>query len=135
MKDRGKRNTSSRYASIAMAVDDEPKSYQQALSCPDSVKWQEAIDAELAALIKNRTWKEVPNDKICEISVKWIFKVKRTAEGNIDRYKARVFARCFLQKAGLDYDDVRQLETSVRHLCSNEFALRAILQSYCIPKW
>jgi hypothetical protein len=37
------------------------------------------------------------------IDTKWVFKVKRKADGTIDKYKARLVARGFKQKFGVDY--------------------------------
>ena len=39
------------------------------------------------------------------ITCKWIFVTKRNADGSLNKYKARLVARCFTQVYGLDYFD------------------------------
>ena len=36
---------------------------------------------------------------------KWVFKLKLGPDGNVDRYKARLCAKGFTQKAGVDYKE------------------------------
>lgn len=106
MRDHTKPNVSSKYARLAMATNNEPKTYTEAMSGNDAHKWKQAIKEELDALAKNNTWKVVPKDGAREISVKWIFKIKLAANGDIDRYKARLVARGFSQIQGVDYGEV-----------------------------
>lgn len=40
------------------------------------------------------------------IEVKWVFKLKHNPDGSIARYKERLVARGFIQRAGLDYSEV-----------------------------
>lgn len=65
------------------------------------------METEYKTLIKNETWILVPrptNKKI--LSNRWVFRVKKTQEGKIDRYKARLVVRGCIQEAGVDYDEV-----------------------------
>eukprot|EP00963_Diacronema_lutheri_P010446 scaffold1052_cov339-Pavlova_lutheri.AAC.62 len=74
---------------------------------PDKKLWEEAIQNEIDALSKMRTWdiKELPPDRK-PIGAKWIFRVKRDEHGNITNYKARLVALGCHQKPGVDYDEV-----------------------------
>lgn len=87
---------------------DDPLTVEEALSRNDKDKWQEAIDAELDALKKNGTWTLVKPDQSLNnfnvVDSKWIFKIKKEPGGK-ERYKARLVARGFTQKYGLDYTE------------------------------
>ena len=49
------------------------------------------------------------------VSLKWIYKIKLNQEGDIQKHKARLFARGFMQKPGIDFYEtfspVARLET------------------------
>jgi len=61
---------------------------------------------ELLALQKNKTWELVhlPKGKKT-VGCKWVFTVKQTPEGKVDRYKARLVAKGYNQTYGIDYDE------------------------------
>ncbi|KAI1004412.1 hypothetical protein K3495_g3804 [Podosphaera aphanis] len=84
-----------------------PLTYHQAIQDTKWGKfWRQAIDAELIALLQNNTWKEVVRPQgVNLVSTKWVFTVKPKLDGSIDRFKARLIARGFSQKAGEDYHE------------------------------
>jgi histone deacetylase 1/2 len=74
-----------------------------ALENPD---WKHAMNDEYKALVENKTWHLVPYKKgINLIDCKWVYRIKRKADGTIDRYKARLVAKGFKQRYGIDYED------------------------------
>ena len=82
----------------------DPLSHLQALSSPDSVAWNKAMDQEYSALIRNNTWELVskpPGKRV--IGVKWVFKTKYGSDGEIERYKARLVAKGFNQVREIDF--------------------------------
>ncbi|KAI0496759.1 hypothetical protein KFK09_023083 [Dendrobium nobile] len=70
-------------------------------------EWKDAMDEEIKAIEKNGTWEltSVPQGHKA-IGVKWVYKAKKNAKGEIGRYKARLVAKGYSQRAGIDYDDV-----------------------------
>jgi histone deacetylase 1/2 len=60
--------------------------------------------SEIAALHANNIWSFVPFDPSMNVvGYRWVYKIKRRADGAIDRYKARLVARGFTQQKGIDY--------------------------------
>jgi hypothetical protein len=63
------------------------------------------MDSEFHALRK-KTWHLVPSQKGSNlIDCKWVCKIKRKADGSLDRYKAILVAMGFKQQYGIDYED------------------------------
>ena len=56
--------------------------------------------------MKNDVWDVVPRPKDkYVVTSKWLCKIKHGADGSVQKYKARFFARVFSQKEGIDHDD------------------------------
>ena len=86
--------------------DDEPSSYSEAMSRPDAAQWKAAIDSELDSLKRTGTWTLTPLAAGRQaIGSRWVLKIKRKADGTVDKYKARLVAKGYAQKAGIDYDE------------------------------
>jgi hypothetical protein len=83
--------------------DGEPRSFAEA---EKDAAWRAAMKAEMDAVEKNRTW-ELANllRGHRAITLKWVFKLKRDEFGTIIKHKARLVARGFLQREGIDFDD------------------------------
>jgi histone deacetylase 1/2 len=61
---------------------------------------------EITALHKNETWHLVPPIKGANIiDCRWVFKIKKKADGSIERYKGRLVAKGYKQRYGIDYED------------------------------
>jgi hypothetical protein len=69
----------------------EPNNLDEALG--DS-RWKLAMDQEYNALLRNDTWHLVPRKQGANIiDCKWVYKIKKRADGSIDRHKARLVTK------------------------------------------
>jgi hypothetical protein len=84
-----------------------PRTYDEAITDPKwGQKWQDAIDQELNALTANNTWEEVvPPRHANLVTSKWVFTTKYNTDGSLDKLKARLVARGFSQRYGVDFED------------------------------
>lgn len=66
--------------------------------------WREAISNELTTLMKHGTWDLVLPPLHCNpVGCKWVFRVKRKADGSVERFKARLVAKGYNQRPDVDY--------------------------------
>ena len=89
---------------LLMIAADQPVNFEEAVT---SKSWREAMQTELDAIVKNKTWQLVdlpPGHKA--IGLKWVFKVKKDNLGNVLKHKARLVAKGYVQKQGIDFDEV-----------------------------
>ena len=85
----------------------DPENLEQAKSDPNWPEWLDAIMSELTSLMEKGTFEMVPKTPdIRPISAKWVFKRKYDAFGFLEKHKARLVCKGFLQVYGVDYFDV-----------------------------
>jgi hypothetical protein len=81
----------------------EPSKLSEAL---EDDHWHTSMQEEYTALMKNKTWHLVPRNSTKNlIECKWVYRIKRHANGTIDKYKAHLVAKGFKQRYGIDYED------------------------------
>jgi len=106
---RGRKQLSQIYKTQAATTADleEPQTLAEAMRAPDAPQWKLAMDEEMTSLQENSTWTlEQQPIGVKPIPAKWVFKRKQDALGNIERHKARLVAKGFMQKEGIDYNEV-----------------------------
>ncbi|KAK9044682.1 hypothetical protein V6N11_058576 [Hibiscus sabdariffa] len=94
------------HGDVILVDHDEPKTYQEVVSSPDSEKWLEAMRSEMDSMSDNQVWTLVePPEGIKPIGCKWVFKKKTDMDGNVQTYKGRLVAKGYRQIHGIDYDE------------------------------
>lgn len=87
----------------------EPKTYSEAMKGSERIRWLRAMKEEMDSLVRNGTWVLVSKTETMKlVTCKWIYKKKFEFVGGIEkvRFKARLVARGFTQKEGIDYNEV-----------------------------
>ncbi|RVW16046.1 Retrovirus-related Pol polyprotein from transposon TNT 1-94 [Vitis vinifera] len=122
----GNREDIIRKIPIVLQIEEDPKTYKEAMTLRDVAFWKEAINDEMDSIMSNQTWELVdlpPGSK--PIGCKWVFRRKYHTDGMIQTFKARLVAKGFKQREGIDYFDTYApvaRTTSIRIL----FALASI---------
>lgn len=87
----------------------DPRSYAEAMRSFDAPGWIAGMKEEQDSIIENNTVEEVPIDSMPEgtvpITSKWVWTRKYTVDGRVFRHKARLCARGFQQRPGIDYHE------------------------------
>ena len=93
--------------SSCLSTESVPVRYEDIEALANRDDWYRASDQEIASLIEHGTWELVPLPKDRRaINCKWVFRIKRDADGTIIKYKARLCACGYSQIPGLDYKDI-----------------------------
>ena len=85
-----------------------PKTYAQSQSYPDAEEWKEVVDSEVQSYLDNKVLR--PMDKagippgMNIVGSRWVLTIKYNPDGSIEKYKARMVAKGYSQKQGLDYE-------------------------------
>ncbi|KAL0386489.1 UNVERIFIED_CONTAM: Retrovirus-related Pol polyprotein from transposon TNT 1-94 [Sesamum latifolium] len=85
---------------------DEPATYEEAVTSPNANEWITAMKEEMSSMAKNNVWElvDLPAGRKT-IGSKWVLKVKRKADGSIDKFKARLVTKGYTQREGIDYEE------------------------------
>ncbi|KAL0373734.1 UNVERIFIED_CONTAM: Retrovirus-related Pol polyprotein from transposon TNT 1-94 [Sesamum radiatum] len=98
----------------AFLIDEDPKSYTEAITSIDSSFWKEAIKNELDSIMENHTWElaDLPTGSK-PIKCKWVFRRKIRPDGSLDKFKARLVVVGYTQRKDIDYFDTYSPVTKI----------------------
>ena len=87
----------------------EPTTFIQSQTYPDAPMWLEATNDEVQNFIDKRVLLPLDATEIPDganiVGSRFVYKLKREADGTIERYKARLVAQGFTQEYGVDYTE------------------------------
>jgi hypothetical protein len=89
---------------LLFASSGEPSTFQEA---EPHAPWRAAMMDEMTSIEENKTWSltTLPAGKRA-IGLKWVFKLKKNSAGEVIKHKARLVAKGYVQRAGVDFDEV-----------------------------
>nr|KYP66638.1 Retrovirus-related Pol polyprotein from transposon TNT 1-94 [Cajanus cajan] len=89
-----------------LGIENDLVTFSQAMNGDNAEKWLDAMKAELKSMEHNRVWDRVELPEGCKrVGCKWVFKTKCDSHGNLECYKAKLVAKGFTQKDGIDYKE------------------------------
>ncbi|MBW0469789.1 hypothetical protein O181_009504 [Austropuccinia psidii MF-1] len=90
------------------SLEEDPKTYQQAMNCNFSDEWSKAIQTELDNMERHCVWSPTTKSSEAEkpLLTTWVFKQKIDKDGNLNKFKAHLCVRGFHQREEPDYGDV-----------------------------
>lgn len=70
-------------------------------------KFRTLTEKELESIEKNKTWTliELPSGHK-PIGLKWVFKLKKDSDRQVIKHKARLLAKGYVQREGIDFEEV-----------------------------
>ena len=90
--------------------DEEPSTFQEAVSGTDASLWMTTMQEEVKALHKNKTWSlvELPEGRKA-IGCEWVYKIKCDSNDQVERYRARLVVKGYAHKQGIDFSEIFSL--------------------------
>jgi hypothetical protein len=95
------------YVSEEIQMEGDPTSFKEAMRNAYSSKWLDAMEDEMRSMSINKVWdlEEIPKG-VKTVGFKWVYKMKCDSNVNIERFKARLMAKGFTQREGIDYTEI-----------------------------
>ena len=64
------------------------------------------MEDEMKSMNANKVWDlEIIPKRDKTVGCKWVYKTKLDSQGNIEKYKAQLVAKVYMQREGIDYNE------------------------------
>ncbi|KAL0404089.1 UNVERIFIED_CONTAM: Retrovirus-related Pol polyprotein from transposon TNT 1-94 [Sesamum radiatum] len=94
------------FLGLTSQLDNDSKTYGEAMSDIDSDKWLDAMKSEMDSMGSNQVWILVdPPKGIRPVGCKWVYKRKLGANGEVTAFKARLVAKGYTQRPRVDFEE------------------------------
>jgi hypothetical protein len=94
------------YDTEEFQMEGDPTSFEEAMRSAHSEKWLKAMQDEMKSMSSNKVWDlETISKGAKTVGCKWVYKTKHDPKENIERFKARLVVKDFLQREGIDYNE------------------------------
>ncbi|KAL0455152.1 UNVERIFIED_CONTAM: hypothetical protein Slati_0854400 [Sesamum latifolium] len=94
------------FVGLTSQLNNDLKTYGEAISDIDSDKWLEAMKFEMDSMGSNQVWTLVDHPKgVRPVGCKWVYKRKLGADGEVTAFKARLMAKGYTQRLGVDFEE------------------------------
>ena len=105
------------FEAVSIESESDPATYEEAMADVDSDHWVKAMKAELESMDSNQVWDliELPAN-IEPIGCKWVYKRKRGSDGKVETFKARLIAKGYTQREGIDYEETFSLVAMIKSI-------------------
>lgn len=95
------------FAAQLKSVAREPSTFHQAYTDPS---WVKAMEEEYNAILHKKTVNLVPfHPSMKIVGSPWVSKMKEKSDGSIEGFKARLLAKGYTQKEGVDFEETVRL--------------------------
>ncbi|KAL0394768.1 UNVERIFIED_CONTAM: putative mitochondrial protein [Sesamum latifolium] len=95
------------FVRLTSQLNNDPKTYGEAMSDMDSDKWLEAIKSEMDSMGSNQVWTLIDPPKGARpVGCKWVYKRKLETDGEVTAFKARLLAKGYTQRPRVDFEEL-----------------------------
>ncbi|KAK4388247.1 hypothetical protein Sango_2431300 [Sesamum angolense] len=92
-------------SSLTNQLDNDPKTYGEAMSDINLGKWLEAMKFEMDSMSSNQVWTLLDRPKgVKPIGCKWFYKRKIGTDGEVTTFKTRLVAKGYTQQPGVNFE-------------------------------